>query len=88
MVGLSIQLVHDLGKKIIMTRGQEYRNVSRFKVKHLDILEDILDGDRMMTTIVRQVWTLAIVFGVGQSDKDVTKKTNFRNGEAHLKTCT
>jgi hypothetical protein len=43
-------------------------------VKHLDIVEDLLDEDRMMEVIVRQGWTLALVFGVGWSDRDVEKK--------------
>jgi hypothetical protein len=44
-------------------------HTSRFKVQHLDIVEDLLDEDQMMETIVRQGWTLALVFGVGWSDK-------------------
>jgi hypothetical protein len=59
---------------------------SRFEVQHLDIVDDLLDEDWMMETVVRQGWTLALVFGVGQSDEDATEKTKFRHGEAHLKT--
>jgi hypothetical protein len=43
-------------------------------VQHLDIVEDLLDEDRMMATTMRQGWTLALVFGVGQGDGDADKK--------------
>jgi hypothetical protein len=52
-------------------------------VQHLDIVEDLLDEDQMMATMMRQGWTLSLVFGVGQSDKDVTEKTKFGHEEAH-----
>jgi hypothetical protein len=53
-------------------RKSNYKRTSRFEVKHLDIVEDLLDGDRTMATIVRQGWELSLVFGVGKSDKDGT----------------
>jgi len=43
-------------------------------VHHLDIMEDLLDEDQTMETIVRQGWTLALVLGVGWSDRDADKK--------------
>jgi hypothetical protein len=52
-------------------------------VQQLDIVEDLLDEDHMMVTIVRQGWTLAFVFGVGWSDGDAAKKNNFENEEMH-----
>ena len=53
-------------------------------MKHLDIVEDILDIDQMMEAVVRQGWTLALVFGVGQSHGDATKKTKFGHEELHF----
>jgi hypothetical protein len=41
-------------------------------VQHLDIMEDLLEKYWMMAAVVRQGWTLVLVFGVGQSDKDAT----------------
>jgi hypothetical protein len=41
-------------------------------VKHLNIVEDLLDEDQTMELVVRQGWTLALVLGVGQSDGDAT----------------
>jgi hypothetical protein len=55
-------------------RKSEYRCTSRFEVQHLDIVEDLLDEDRMMATTMRQGWTLSLVFGVGWSDRDADKK--------------
>jgi hypothetical protein len=56
-------------------RKSEYGCTSRFEVQHLDIVEDLLDEDWMMATIVvRQGWTLSLVFGVGWSDRDADKK--------------
>jgi hypothetical protein len=40
-------------------------------VKHLDIVEDLLDEDWMMEVVVRQGWALSLVFGVGWSDRPV-----------------
>jgi hypothetical protein len=68
-----------------MTKRSKYRCTSRFEVQHLDIVEDLLDEDWMMEVVVRQGWTLALVFGVGWSDRDVTKKTKFGHGDAHFK---
>jgi hypothetical protein len=44
-VGLTIQLVQELGKNNSMIRGSKYRCTSRYEVQHLDIVEDILDED-------------------------------------------
>jgi hypothetical protein len=43
-------------------------------VQHLDIVEDLLEEDWMMETIVRQGWTLALVFEVGYSEKYADRK--------------
>jgi hypothetical protein len=50
----------------IVEGSQEYECTNRFKVQHLDIVEDLLDEDRMMATMRRKGWTLSLVFGVGQ----------------------
>jgi len=55
-------------------------------VKHLDIVDDILDEYWMMETVLRKIWTLVLVFGVVWSGKYATRKTKFRHGEAHLNT--
>jgi hypothetical protein len=52
-------------------------------VQHLDIAGDLLDKDQTMAVVVRQGRTLALVFGVGRSDRDVTKKTKFMHEEVH-----
>jgi hypothetical protein len=52
----------------------KYEHTNRSKVKQLDIVEDLLDKDRTMEAIVRQGWTLALVLGVGWSDRDVNSK--------------
>jgi hypothetical protein len=57
-----------------MNKGSKYECDSRFKVQHLDIVEELLDEDQMMATTVRQGWTLDVVFGVGWSNKYVDKK--------------
>jgi hypothetical protein len=40
----------------------EFGCTNRFKVKHLEIMEDFLEGEWTMATIVRQGLTLALVF--------------------------
>jgi hypothetical protein len=52
-------------------------------VQHLDIVEDLLDKDQMMETIVRKGWTLSLVFKVGHYDRDATEKTKFGYEEVH-----
>ena len=51
-----------------MNKRLNYGCTSRFKVKNVDIVENVLDEDWMMETIVRQGWTLVLVFEVGQGD--------------------
>lgn len=53
-------------------------------MQHLNIVEDILDEDRTMATTMRQGWTLALIFEVGQSDKDATKKIMFKHEDVHV----
>jgi hypothetical protein len=36
-------------------------------VQHLDIARNLLDKDQKMEAVVRQEWTFALFFGVGQS---------------------
>ena len=57
-----------------MTKRLKYRRARRFEVQDLDIVEDLLDKDWTMTAVVRRGWTLALVFGVGWSDRHVNKK--------------
>jgi hypothetical protein len=52
-------------------------------VQHLDIVENLFNEDRMMATVVRQGWTLSLVFGVGWSDGDAIEKTKFGHEEVH-----
>jgi hypothetical protein len=52
-------------------------------VKNLDVVEDLLDEDWMMEVVMRQGWTLALLFGVGWSDKDVIEETKFGQEEVH-----
>jgi hypothetical protein len=63
------ELVHES-----MTKRLNYVRASRFKVQHLDIVEDLLDEDWMMAVEMRQGWTLSLVFVVGWSDRDVDGK--------------
>jgi phosphotransferase system IIB component len=83
MVGMVIQLVHDLGDKNNMKRVQEYKCTSRFEVHHLDIVEDFLDEDQMIEVVVRKGWTLYLVFGVGKRDEYEIENTKFRREEVH-----
>jgi hypothetical protein len=57
-------------------------------VQHLNIVEDLHDEDGIMAIVVRQGWTLAIVFEVGQSDTDSIEKTKFKHGDAHFRNWT
>jgi hypothetical protein len=52
-------------------------------VKHLEIENDLLVKSQMMATVVRQGWTLSLVFEVGHSDGDGIEKTKFGHEEVH-----
>jgi hypothetical protein len=43
---------------------QSYENTNRFKVKHLDIVEDFLEKYWIMVAMMRKGWTLDLVFVV------------------------
>jgi hypothetical protein len=55
--------------------AQNYIHSNSFEVKHLEIVEDLLDEDQIMVAVERQGWTLSLVFRVGKSDRDATKIT-------------
>jgi hypothetical protein len=55
-------------------KNSKYRHTSKFEGHYLDIVEDLLDEDQTMVAVVRQGWTLVLVFGVEWSDRVVDKK--------------
>jgi hypothetical protein len=46
-------------------------------------VEKLLKEDQMVAVAVRQEWTLALVFGVGWSDRDATENTKFGHEKIH-----
>jgi hypothetical protein len=53
-------------------------------VQNLDILEDLIDEDRMMAATMRQGWTLSIVFEVERGDGRLQPKNiKFKHEKVH-----
>jgi hypothetical protein len=64
-----------------MTKRSKYGCANRFDVQDLGIADDLLNEYWMMVEVVRQGWTLVLVFGLDEVTKMQIERTKFRHAK-------